>query len=520
MALPAIALGAVAALCVYAGVRLLAAAHGYGAEAVALTLLIALLSLTALALSALILRRKRKDGVPAVRSRLLFPLIAVLALSFSLFLPPLSGPDESTHYATVYRYSNILLGLANPNEAPRTKSMGLVRYDTLYRAEDAKLMNAYTAYEPTWEGLYAPAYGDFTLHSDAGETAVDAHDAAPYAIIGYIPAILGLSVGRLLRLSAVAAAFLARFCNLLVSAWLIAYSVRKCRLAPRVLLVTALFPMTLHLIGTLSPDGLWIAVSFAAYAAFSRLCAAEHRLGVMNTLPFALLTALAALMKGVSAPLCLIVLLPGTARFASKRDYFLSAALAVCFSLAALLIANGAAIGAAISGAGAYRGDAILLSDVLSSPMAYIAMFFRSVMHDIPMLALTMVGYSLGAFNVFLPSYAYAAGYLALALLSAVPAGDDESVQLSGRAFLIPAALLTLLPAYGSMLLWWTPKESSRILGVQGRYFLPMLPIGLAAFTGLKARLTPLSDVLTAALFGLSAAAVPMTALKLFLSFA
>lgn len=496
---PAIAVAAVAALCVYNGLAAAKKAAAISPAARNFCILITAAAVLIAAIALVMLRQKRVKGVRIVRSKLLFCLIAAAAIGCALLLPPLSGPDESAHYATVYRYSNILLGLEDASAAPKSRSMGLVSYDTLYRAEDAEMMNDYNSYTPDWAGLYAPAYEDFSVFSQDAGTVRDGHLSTPYAIFGYLPAILGLTLGRVLGLSAVLAAFTARLFNLLLCAALIARAIKKSELLPRVPLFVALFPMTLHLIGTLSPDGLWVAVGFTAYLEFSKLCAADQPLRAQDTVPFAMTCALASMMKGVFAPLCLLVLLPGMKRYRAKKDFYLSGLLALAATFTALLAANLPAIRAALSGAGAYYGDAVPLSEVLASPGEYILMFLRSVLYDVPMLALTMAGYSLGAFAVQLPSYLYAACFPLIALLAALPMRGDKEISVAGRAFLIPIALLTLLPAYGAMLLWWTPRGSGRILGVQGRYFLPVLPFGLAALSGLKARRIDFEGALFAA---------------------
>ena len=98
-------------------------------------------------------------------------------------------------------------------------------------------------------------------------------------------------------------------------------------------------------------------------------------------------------------------------------------------------------------------------------------------------------GYSLGAFTVQLPSYFYALCYLVLILVAALPEKQDALPAKKCLLWCLPIGLLALLPAYGSMLLWWTPVDSPYILGVQGRYFLPVLPLLVSALSALPCKI-------------------------------
>ena len=467
---PAAALWAAAVLCAVFGLVLLMRLEPPAPEAPLIIAIAALLCAGLCFFGAGFIRNAKKT--PFLRSRWVPGALFTVGLAFCLLLPPLSGPDEPAHYATAYRWSEILLGRAKASDPPSQREIGYVRYATEYRAEDAALIRRFLSDGASEKKNILPyAYG--TASVPEGDPVRMETPSYPYTVVGYAPAIAGLTVGRLLGLGAVAAAMLARVFNLAVCALIAGAALRRARFGGEMLLVTALFPMTLHLCASITPDGLMICIALYAFARFTILFDTKRGLTLAAILPFTAAVFLASLIKMYCAPLALLLLLLRRRQFMKKplrNAAVLIGAGAVCL---AVFLGNREAVMSVLRGtAVSYTGDAWTLGEVLGSPLRFLGMFLRSVLSDLPMIACTLPGYSLGAFTVRLPGYAYAAAYLALAAIAAAaPAGNQKDRRL---LWCIPIALCALFPAYGSMLLWWTPRQSDRILGVQGRYFLPV----------------------------------------------
>ena len=94
------AIFAAGALCVVFTRGIYQAAASLPREAALLTLVLGGLALLVLCIcGALVFQSVRKEE-PVERSWLVYPLLVAAGLLFSLLLPPLSGPDEPSHYAT------------------------------------------------------------------------------------------------------------------------------------------------------------------------------------------------------------------------------------------------------------------------------------------------------------------------------------------------------------------------------------------------------------------------------------
>jgi len=232
-----------------------------------------------------------------------------------------------------------------------------------------------------------------------------------------------------------------------------------------------------------------VGVAFLAFRGFMELLEGEEQLTMGDTLPFAAACALASMLKLYCAPLCLLLLVVPLSRFKKRSGWVLGILTAFLFTLGGVVLGNFDALKGVFSETAVAYTEAFTFGDVLEQPLHFAGMFVKSLFKDLPMLAMTIVGYSLGAFTVQLPSYLFSLCYLVLMLLVALPQREDALGPKKRLLWCLPIGLLALLPAYGSMLLWWTPIDSPYILGVQGRYFLPVLPLLVTALSALKLRL-------------------------------
>lgn len=74
-----------------------------------------------------------------------------------------------------------------------------------------------------------------------------------------------------------------------------------------------------------------------------------------------------------------------------------------------------------------------------------------------------------------------------LLILSALKVEDGNcrfapEVAFSHKMLYLVVTLLSAAMIFVSMFISWTPRESKEIFGIQGRYFLPLLPIAILLF--------------------------------------
>ena len=128
---------------------------------------------------------------------------------------------------------------------------------------------------------------------------------------------------------------------------------------------------------------------------------------------------------------------------------------------------------------GTETGVFYTVNDALLNPVGTLVMFIRTIDQLGDYYIQTFVGGSLGWLqpNLRIPLF-YVFAYLVIIYLGFMPNSDDSYQLLNGhRAAMAGIALICWVGAMTSMYLGWTFNNEPVILGIQGRYFLPICPL-------------------------------------------
>jgi uncharacterized membrane protein len=275
-----------------------------------------------------------------------------------------------------------------------------------------------------------------------------------YSPLPYLPQAIGCAIGDALRLRPLFTFYLGRLMNLAAG---IALTLLAMRIAPGlrwIIAACALMPMTLFLFASFSSDATTIGVAFVATA-----------LAIAGS-PWVLAAAVAlALCKPAYLLIPLVAL-------TSKQRWLIMPAIIV-----------GGFIGASFVKTTAFMHPGVdphaQIAFVMHHPLRVIATMASDVFHRAPFYFETMVG-RLGWLNVTLPQaviFAFAALLIAVALLA------GSTITRTQRALAALAAIASIAVVQLSQYIIWTPVGANTIDGVQGRYFIPILPLILIAIS-------------------------------------
>lgn len=443
----------------------------------------------------------------------IYPLAGLLlGLLYLFVLPPLSGPDEISHYISAYQLSSHLLG------QPANSEDGHV----LVRTQDWFLEDIYGDYEyeiidgyltkkvqegqkeavvigrPLTESVYRLIHErlgeeepeEIRLQREAsGETAVSPYPPVVTTPAAYIPQALGVSLARVLKLDSLWLAYMGRFCNLLFFVAVTWLAMKKLPFGKEVLFGVSVLPMTLHLSATFSYD-VWIMAwifYFTSYCLYLTYDAVQVK--IRDVLVLTLVMALVGPCKmvyGVFMGLCLLI---PVRKFGGWRKWLLSAGCVLGAWALAMAVINGRTVSTYVAPETENyivwaEETGYTLGTLLHQPYQTLRIFFNTIMWQAEQYHLTMIGAYLGNLDPVLDVpyvlvMAFTAGLLYLAFRK-----PGEALVLTGGKRLwvwmlcLSCAGATML----SMLLAWTPLSSQVISGVQGRYFLPFLPVLLMSF--------------------------------------
>lgn len=418
---------------------------------------------------------RRRPGLP----KLFVVCILLWGILYSLVWIPFTAPDEYAHFATAYRVSNQLMGLPAENE----KGEVLVRTDD---TEELTISLSKEAYQTVYSQL-------FSKNKDS-ERMGYGHAAMEVANHAFLPQALGITIARLCSLGQVPAIYLGRLCNLLfftLCGWL---AIRLAPFGKIAFFGVSMLPMTLELVSSLSYDSFAIGMGMLFTAYVLHLIYEAPLVGVRQLLTLGILLALLAPCKMVYIPLALLCFLIPVEKFGSGKKFWAGAAVVAAFMTAGILLVNLDKILVyfqqtedAIEWAEEAAGYSI--SYVLAHPLQTAAVFGRTLLQKGPTYISTMLGGTLGWLE-YRTDEAVTAFLLVWILLTGLccETKTDGIMPLSQRAVSWAACLLTVFLTMFFMLLSWTPLSSDVVEGVQGRYFLPVLPLALLTVRNRKIR--------------------------------
>lgn len=434
------------------------------------------------------------------------PVALVFGLLYMMVLPPLSAPDEIRHYISAYQLSSQILG------RPATTEDGyvLVRLEDWFAedscgdfesflteegyhatdedgADGAKVLGQ-TLTEETYRLIHekgSTMEEPGKVNSAAEELAVSVHLPVVTTPLAYLAPSLGISLARLLGLNNLWLLYLGRLCNLLLFVGGIYGAMRRLPFGKEVLFGVAVLPMSLHLAASFSYDVMILAGISLFTAECLYLAYKAERVKPGDVLFLAVVMAVAGPCKMVYAVFMGLCLLIPVRKFGGWGKWFLSACCVLGAWALAMGIVNGQTVASYVSETENFVDwageEGYSLTLLLHQPLRTIRMFYNTVLWQAEVYHLTMIGSYLGNLDLVLD-----VPYLLVMLLTACLVGlalrkPGETLVLTGgkRLWIWFLCLACAGATLFSMLLALTPLSSQVISGVQGRYFLPFLPVFL-----------------------------------------
>ena len=398
-------------------------------------------------------------------------LVAALCLgtTYMVAMTPFSIPDERHHYHSSYHLSGYILRSDNP------EMIELRHFDYSRTAGHHNTPEAYLRLM------------DEGISIDRGETALtnlDIQDmySSDYPLF-YLPQALGISIARLIGLSFFGVFYFGRFFNLLFYTICVTFSIKRLKAFRLPIFLIGLLPLSLHQAASFSNDAFINGISML-FIAYAISCIYEKDKFHWHDYAILLVTGvLLAPAKGVYLPIVfLIFIVAWKWKEAIKSKAWIMAASIAAAAIAAVLLLVGTRTAAGLAGdqqlnwEGGYN---YTLAFVLENPLATIMIFLRTLRYDRVYLFESTFGRYLSGQTLLLPVF-YA--YVTLALLIAgVLYGkrDEWQPKIMHRAFYFAISAMVVVLCMAAMFFGWTSDFRNVVVGVQGRYFTPLLPLAL-----------------------------------------
>ena len=296
-----------------------------------------------------------------------------------------------------------------------------------------------------------------------------------YSPLPYVPQALAVALGRSVGLSPLLVLGLARLANLAAATALLSGAIAAAPAFRAPLAVAALLPMALFLRASTSADAVTTAAAFLFLALSLRLARPGSPPSRGDGLALVAAGALVGLCKTAYAPLALLALAIPAARPGRRRPAA-AAALAAAATAAAWTAASAQLPPPSRPEGAGWR--AVQLATLTHEPQRFVLAAARDVATHGLRYGREMLG-TLGWLDAPIPVPFLAA--LALALVAPARADGLAALETAARFRPMVAACVAGPTLLVLLAIWivWTPPGARVIEGVQGRYFLPLLPAGL-----------------------------------------
>ncbi|WP_026594234.1 DUF2142 domain-containing protein [Bacillus sp. UNC437CL72CviS29] len=317
----------------------------------------------------------------------------------------------------------------------------------------------------------------FSIRPDAKEQQVFEPQAttAVYTFIPYIPQAIGIKLAMLADTNIWTANILGRLVNLFAFIAMSAYALYKMPVMRRTFMFFMLAPIIMFHAASLSADAVLMGSSFIFIALLMRLWFHNEGLTKAEFISMAVSGIIMTLCKFTYWPLLLLMLFGGVAKHGTKKKYWL-------FNIgviggAAILVAGWNIFVMKYVGDGLNSGDVSAtrqISYMLHHPLEALKVFIRSFDHGLDewIEMYNVFGFLSTPLKGIL--YLYPIVFVIIAIIDqkeGVPTLDWMK-KWSLRFCIASVILLVMLSLY----MTWTTVGSPYILGIQGRYFIPIIP--------------------------------------------
>lgn len=407
-----------------------------------------------------------------------FFLITAIPLSaiFLILFPHNCFVDSRTHFIAIYRLSNLLMG----------------KGEWLARADDVKFMNEFwpEVARPDTKGYQAIAAASSWVIKDDTLVDIVLHEDKMkfYSIVSYLPEVIGFTLARLLRLGTVPSMYMSR---IFLNVFYIFACFKAIRIMPSgkfAVAFTALLPETLHLAGAFSYDGMAVSCALCFTACCFSLSSTLKQNVKTPVFTWEMIRCIiwAFMLGSVKGGGYFFLLLPLAFLAASRKNIrsFIRPAVIIAAGLLSVLIFNVIAT-YGISLFQLDGGEGMLsTSFAFTNPLSFLVMAAYEYVWNLEVLFMGVTGGMLSWGDFVIPDVLVAA--LVVIMLAYLVFEKDDFRFTRRKKILIILSIVLAVIITPAMLLSHTSVDSRNIIGMQGRYFTPFVPLIMILITKYK----------------------------------
>lgn len=410
--------------------------------------------------------------------------VLVIGVMYMFLLPPYSVPDEASHFVSAYAQSSQLLG----EKVLDDDGLIIVADEKLWGADE---MNPDVgSYDKYFRGVLG-------IGTEPENTDVSTRTPISLDFACYFPQVVGISIARILNFNSEQLLYCGRFFSLLWYVFIMYWAIKKIPFGKMALFAIGSFPMTMQMVISYNYDSVLFGVCFFVTAYLMQLIYEEKKVGWKDVLLLTVLAVVIAKIKFIYLPIIGLALFVPKEKFGSMKKKILAAIVVLGVSgvtilLQKLSVVQNLAVPHATNAL--EQAEAISIGYMIAHPVAIVNLFFRTFEHELTNYLTGMVASPLGYLELWVPTLV-AFAFIAILLVSIWSETEnrmDIALKIRILSFLIAGVVAAM--AFTAIICDCTPMNSQRIVGFQGRYLLPVLPLVIILLKNKKAILSKCVD--------------------------
>lgn len=410
------------------------------------------------------------------------PVALMLGVIMNMVVAIHGVPDEPWHFDTAYKYSNHLLLIKD------TEVDG-----SIYKRQCDVQLQDMLANGVESNSYYQLLHHTFEMPENKELVAVSYTDSSNLVPgIVFLPAAIGISIGRLLGLSTILTLFLGRMMNLLTFVLLTSYAIRLIPVGKNMIGAVGMWPMAMQQGASASYDAIINGMMFVFIALCVRFSVPRIQKWWQTALWIALAVMIAVVKGGVYLPILLLLLLyqgknqggeteENCVRQYKNRKWLGIVCMLAFLGLVGLLlrrylptIVN---LLSQTPSAGVENGTELYsISYVIKHPVQILYLYWNTIWKIGDKHLLGLIGGLLAWHDVEI-NWLFIITILICTLLLANAERDKYTGTRKEKAIMFVAAGISILLVMLSMVFACTTTDAMRIMGLQGRYYLCLTPL-------------------------------------------
>lgn len=409
----------------------------------------------------------------------IFLIVFIPIALIYLFIIPIGGvPDENAHWYRSYEISlgNLISDKNENNLGGRVLPSNLrsvLTYD--YKGPTINEKENYISYDSY--GDWKHRYND-SLSKDSGEEFIEFSNTALYPAICYFPQALGIAVARCFTNSLMIQAYFARLFNLALFVVVMWYAIKKMPFKKTAMFVIACLPIVFQEAASMSLDGTLVAfstllISYTLYLAYDK---DKEKLNVKDYIILIISAIFTAITKVVYLPICLIIYLIPKEKFKDTKQKYIILTLIFLLATIVDLLVIIPSFGYSNDIASKEADTIAQLKNILTNPVQFCLVILATIRKYGIEHILSIFGQkSLSWLDVSIsPIYIVSLIIITLYYMFCDNSENDK-ISIQAKIFAGLLTLFTIAAILVTEYLTITAYGYFYIIGIQGRYYIPIL---------------------------------------------